>query len=264
MPSRGRRCRLGGELEGVEGDAGVAAHDAGQRRQRLVRDLDAQRAEAALLVGERGAQDALDLLRRERLELEDAGAGEQRRDDLERRVLGRGADERDRAVLDIRQDDVLLRLVEAVDLVDEEDRALPLLAEPLACFSDDAAEVSDAGRDGGDGLEVGLRERGDDAGEGGLAGAGRAPEDHRGELVGVDGAAQDAPLADEVLLADELVEGARPHARGERGVSAARVRAASAKRFRGLRRPAREGVFRGITLRLSHFGAGACCSHWIG
>ena len=127
-----RRRRLGGELERVQGDAGVAADDAGQRRQRVVRDFDAQRAEAALFVGERAAEEALDLLRRERLELEDAGAGEERRDDLERGVLGGGADEGDRAVLDVRQDDVLLGLVEAVDLVDEEDRALAVLAEALA------------------------------------------------------------------------------------------------------------------------------------
>ena len=42
---------------------------------------------------------------------------------LERRVLGRGADEDDVAGLDERQERVLLRPVEAVDLVHEEERA---------------------------------------------------------------------------------------------------------------------------------------------
>ena len=44
--------------------------------------------------------------------------------DLEERVLGGRADERQRPVLDRRQERVLLRLGEAVDLVEEQDRAL--------------------------------------------------------------------------------------------------------------------------------------------
>ena len=56
---------------------------------------------------------------------------------------------------------------------------------------------------------------GDDAGQGGLAAARRPPEDHRGHLVGLDDAAQHAALADQVLLADELVEAAGAHAGGQ-------------------------------------------------
>ena len=59
----------------------------------------------------------------ERLEHVDLRPRQQRRVDLERRVLGGRADEDDVAGLDARQERVLLRLVEAVDLVDEEDRA---------------------------------------------------------------------------------------------------------------------------------------------
>src|SRR5205085_8793428 len=54
----------------------------------------------------------------------------QRADDLERRVLGRRADERDRPVLDRGQQGVLLRLVEAMYLVDEERRA-PLFIDEI-------------------------------------------------------------------------------------------------------------------------------------
>ena len=55
-------------------------------------------------------------------------ARQQRGVELERRVLGRGADQRDRAVLDVRQEAVLLGAVEAMDLVDEQQRALAVLA----------------------------------------------------------------------------------------------------------------------------------------
>jgi hypothetical protein len=44
--------------------------------------------------------------------------------DLERRVLRRRAEEDHVAVLDVREHDILLGLVEAMDLVDEQDRAL--------------------------------------------------------------------------------------------------------------------------------------------
>ena len=119
----------------------------------------------------------------------------------------------------MREDDVLLALVEAVDLIYEEDGALLLQAEAVAGLSDDAAEVGDAGSDGGDGLEMGAGEGGDDAGEGGLAGAGGAPEDDGGELISLYGPAEDVAGADELLLADELVEGAGAHAGGQRGLA---------------------------------------------
>src|SRR4030065_719522 len=79
--------------------------------------------EAAFGGGHRPPQEDLDLLRREGVQAVDAAAREQGRDDLEGRVLGGGADESDHAVLDVGQDHVLLRLVEAMDLVDEEDGA---------------------------------------------------------------------------------------------------------------------------------------------
>jgi hypothetical protein len=50
---------------------------------------------------------------------------------LELRVFGGGADQKDGAILHMRQEAVLLGLVEAVDLVDEQQRALPVLAPDL-------------------------------------------------------------------------------------------------------------------------------------
>ncbi len=172
-PRRRRR-----QLEGVEGDARVAAGAAGQRLDRFVVERQLLAAKPALLVGQRPADYRLDLLRRQEVQRVDAGARQQRPDDLERRVLRRGADERDRAVFDVRQDDVLLRLVKAVDLVDEKDCALSVEIATLTRLGDDASQVADTGGHGGDRLEVRLRLRGDDAGERRLAAAGRAPEDH--------------------------------------------------------------------------------------
>ena len=72
-------------------------------------------------------------------------------------------DERHEPGLDDGQERVLLRLVEAVDLVEEEDRALAVRAEPVARPRDDRLDVRLAGVDGGELLERGARDRGDQA-----------------------------------------------------------------------------------------------------
>ena len=70
--------------------------------------------------------------------------------------------------------------------------------------------------DRGDLGEVRLGDARDDAREARLARAGGPVQDHRRELVLLDGAAERGPGSDHVGLPDELVEGARSHARGER------------------------------------------------
>ena len=65
----------------------------------------------------------------------------------------------------------------------------------------------------------------DDVRERGLAGAGRAVEHQRHRLVGLHQPAQRRALAEQVLLADDLVERARPHADGERRTRVDRRRA---------------------------------------
>ena len=58
---------------------------------------------------------------------------------------------------------------------------------------------------------------GDDVGEGALSGSGGAVEDDGGQLIGLDGAAEVGAGTDDLVLADELIEGVRAHARGEGG-----------------------------------------------
>jgi hypothetical protein len=67
----------------------------------------------------------------EPVEHEHERAGEKRAVELEGGVLGGGADQRDGAVLHVGEEAVLLGSVEAVDLVDEEQRALAGVAYPL-------------------------------------------------------------------------------------------------------------------------------------
>ena len=117
------------------------------------------------------------------------------------------------------QKTVLLRLVEAVDLVDEEQRAAAR-AVPDARRLEDALQIGDAGEDGADLLEGQVGGVGQQPGDGCLARAGRPPEDQRAELAGRHHGA-DRPLgAEQMVLADDLVEPGRAQPVGERARSA--------------------------------------------
>ena len=117
-----------GDLQDVQRGAGVALRQRHDRRHGVGIQLETEAAQAAVGVRHRPADDRLEIRLGQPLQHVDAAAREQRRDHLERRVLGGRADQGHGAALDVRQERVLLRLVEAVDLVDEEDRALAAAA----------------------------------------------------------------------------------------------------------------------------------------
>ena len=167
---------------------------------------------------ERALQQGADAGVGEPLEAEQAGARQQGRVHLEIGVLGRRADQDDRAVLDMRQQGVLLRLVPAVDLIDEQNGLLPVLLAPLPRPLDHLAHIGDAGGDRAVVLEGGPRRAGDDLRQGRFAAAGRPPEDRGGQLVALDGAPQQRARPDDALLPGKLLQRARAHPRRQRRI----------------------------------------------
>ena len=147
----------------------------------------------------------------QRLKHIELAAGEQRPYHLERRVLRRRPDERHRPLLHGAEQRVLLRLGEAVDLVDEEDRRGGIEEAAVLCPLDDVAHVLHAARHRREGVERRLQPVGDDLRQRRLAHARRSPEDERRDAPRVDHPPEHSPLAHEVLLSDIVVEGARPH-----------------------------------------------------
>ena len=141
---------------------------------------------------------------------------EQRRVDLERRILGGGADEDDVARLDPREERVLLGLVEAVNLVDKQNRAAPAGAPGPLGLGHHLADFLDAREHCRKRDEVRARRLGDESRETRLPRARRAPENHRLQQVALDGLPQRLAGRQQILLADVLVEGARAHALGKR------------------------------------------------
>src|SRR6267378_6404035 len=144
----------------------------------------------------------------------DLGAGEEGGDDFEGGIFGGGADEENVAGFDVREEGVLLGFVEAMDFVDEDDGAKAGAGFVLG-FGHDFFYFFYAAGDSAEGDEFAFGEAGDEARDSGFAAAGRAPEEHRGEVVGFDLNAEGFAGAEEFFLADEFVEGAGTHALGE-------------------------------------------------
>ena len=107
----------------------------------------------------------------------DLAPGQQRAVQLERRVLGGGAHQRHVACLHERQKPVLLSAVKAVDFIDEQQSRLPR-RPPRPRRLKRLFQVGDAGEDGRKLLELIPRCVGQQPRDGGLADAGRPPQDH--------------------------------------------------------------------------------------
>ena len=103
-----------------------------------------------------------------------ARAAEQSAHHLKRRIFGGGTDERDVAALDVWQKSILLSLVEAVDFVDEDDRAAAHCAVAFGIHHD-GLDFFDAAHDGAEGDEIRFGGFGDEAGQSGFADARRTP-----------------------------------------------------------------------------------------
>lgn len=113
------------------------------------------------------------------------------------------------------QEGVLLRLIEAMDLVDKEHGSF---AEPLFRLGllNRFAQILNAREDGGEGNEAHATAAREQLREGSLARARRAPKDQRRECAAAcEQSSQYAAFADEMRLADEFREGSWSHALGQ-------------------------------------------------
>jgi hypothetical protein len=106
----------------------------------------------------------------------------------------------------------LLRLVETVDLVDEEDRGFGALPGAL----DDGAHVLDAGGHRAERLESGPDAFADQPRDGRLAGAGRPPQHEGGHVPGPHRRPQRRVRSDDRVLAQDLLEALGPQPLRER------------------------------------------------
>jgi hypothetical protein len=186
--------------------------------------VEHDRPAQAPLVGERAVHEHPDVVGLERAQREEQRSGQQRRDDREARILGRGGHEGDPPVLHARQERVLLRLGEAVDLVDEQHGLAAAGRESPSGILDHDAQVLDARGHRRELDEPAARRRRDQVGQRRLARSRGTPEHDRGgcrasrAVVGLDQTAQRGARDQEVILACDLGQGGGSHPDGERGV----------------------------------------------
>ena|SRR5437870_120895 len=204
-------------LERVERAPSISLRVSDEQVNRLVREAYLSLLPSPLeFRADRPLEHRADVSVGERLQHEHPTPGEQRLRQLETRVLRGGADQRDDPVLDPGEKGVLLALVEAVDLVAEENRPAALVAAPLLGFLDDLPHPPHAFGHSRERLEVAVGVVRDEARQRGLAGAGRAPENAGAHIAAADQVAERLPRPEQVLLAQELLEGPGPHPRRQR------------------------------------------------
>src|ERR1700674_4470670 len=92
---------------------------------KLLGELRLKTSESAFFVGHGAPDDRRHFSFVERIQDQHTAARQQGADYFERRIFSRSANQRDGSILDRWQQSVLLCFVEAMNFVDEEDRAAP-------------------------------------------------------------------------------------------------------------------------------------------
>src|SRR5690606_19802338 len=219
-----------GNFQQGQATSHIAIGRTGDLHQCLVGDLQRLPAQPALRVVQRATQGERNIVRRHRVHHVHPAPRQQRRIELERRVLGGGANKQDRAALDMWQERILLGLVEPVHLLHEQHRAAAF-GEALCGFRQYLAHFRQPGQHRRYRPKLGVGVLRQQQRERGFAATRRPPQNHRMRLAGLHGAAQCRLGCQQPALADHLVERRRPHPFGQRsqsaGVNAQQVRRAS-------------------------------------
>src|SRR6476469_2304981 len=93
--------------------------------------FDFEGAESSLLIRQGAVDQEFELIELERFQLKDLRARDERTIDVKERIVGRCSDESQISALHIGQQDILLRLIEVVNLVDKHNRLPSRSSEPI-------------------------------------------------------------------------------------------------------------------------------------
>ncbi len=204
-----------GDLECRKSSPRIPVTHPHEELHRLFVDIDFEFSQPPFAVFDGSLHDLSQFVARERLEGEHLTATEKCSVDREEWVFRGGSNEDDDAFFDVGQEGILLSLIEAVDFIEKEERALPGRFEPFAGSFEDRSEFPDAAADGAELFESGLRFGGQEPGECRLAAAGRPIEEDRPEPVSFEEPPQEFAFGEKMPLADEFGERPRAHASGQ-------------------------------------------------
>ena len=186
--------------------------------------LDPILAEAAFGIIQRAVDQFLQLLDTQRLELKNLRARNQRAVHIEKWVVSRSTDQAQISALHIWQENVLLRLVEVMNFVDEQNGFLAGRSKPIRGSRHYPPHLRDVAFHSTEALEFRACHVRDDLRERRFTGAGRAGQNDGRQPVGLNRAPQKFSRREDVFLPDKFFKGARAHAGSERRRSVHRRR----------------------------------------
>src|SRR6266496_2982840 len=146
---------------------------------RVLVDLHVVISEAALLVAQRAIDQLFEFLDAERFELKNLRTRDKRAIYIKERIVSGRADKPQISGLNIRQKNVLLRFVEMMNFINEQDRFLSRSAEAIRRRSDDATHFCDVAFHAADSNEFRMGHFRNDPRQRGFAAAGGTGENHR-------------------------------------------------------------------------------------
>jgi len=129
----------------IQRNPGVAARPIRQNPQHFIRRIDRKPPQPPLFVRQGATQNEDDLVTGQGFQAQHPQPRQQRGVHFEIRVFRCSADQNDRAVFDIRQQGILLRLVEPMDLIDKQDRAAIRSNQALAGLFHRLADIRHTG-----------------------------------------------------------------------------------------------------------------------
>src|SRR5438477_1040927 len=173
-------------------------------------------SKAALFVRQCAIDQHFELLNAERFKSKNLRTRDKRAVYVKERVVGGGTDEAQCSCLNIGQENVLLRLVEMMNLINKQDRLSPGRAHTIRGGSNNTAHLGDVAFHAADPDEFRVRHLRNDPGQCGLTTARWPGENHRRQTIGFDGPPQEFAWPQNVLLTSEFIEQVRAHARGKR------------------------------------------------
>src|SRR5690349_16045165 len=182
-------------------------------------------SQTAFFIGQSAMDQVFELLDAERLELKNLRWRDKRTVDVKERVIGGCTDQAQVSAFDIGKQNVLLRFVEMMDLIDEQNRLLAGAPETVRCCGDDATHFSDIALYTADSDKFGVCHLGYDVGQGCFSAAGGSGKNHRWQTISFNRAAEKFPCSENVFLTDEFQERSwtHPGCEGRGGVRARNI-----------------------------------------
>ena len=202
-------------LQNIQRTAGITCCKIGNNPQRLRLCLKAV-AKTTLSVGNRSLQNLLNLRCLQLFQTHHLHTRKQWRIDFEERVFGSSTDEHYRAVFHVREQHILLRLVEAMNLVDKHDSTAASVASVLLRLGDELAQLGDTAGNGVNGLKLFAGDMRDDLRQRCFACSRRSVKEYGLQYITLNHTAQRTACAHSALLPYKVAEAFGTHAVSQR------------------------------------------------